>query len=89
MASRDQSGTVAETVSLWANKSVDGTGVTVLDYYQDKMVEAGLTVDCTFTPVGGATSAFRDTTGTKPWAFKPSGFYSPDMPAVTWVRTKM
>ena len=74
---------------LWANKSVDGTGVTVLDYHHDKMVEAGLTVDCTFTLVGGATSAFRDTTGTKPWALKPNGFYAPDTPASNWVHTKM
>jgi hypothetical protein len=73
---------------LWANKSVDGTGVTVLDYYHQKMVEAGLTLDCTFTLVGGATSPFRDVTGAKPWAFKPHGYHSPDTPAVTWVRTK-
>ncbi len=73
---------------LWANKSVDGTGVTVLDYYHDKMVEAGLTLDCTFTPVGAATTAFRDVTGTKPWAFKPNGYYASDTPALTWVRTK-
>ena len=78
----------AVLTQLWANKSVDGTGVTVLDYYHDKMVEAGLTLDCTFTLVGGATSAFRDTTGTKPWAFKPHGYYTPDTPAVNWVRTK-
>ena len=73
---------------LWANKSVDGTNVTVLDYYHGKMVEAGLTLDCTFTLVGGATTAFRDFTGTKPWAFKPNGYHAPDTAAVTWVRTK-
>jgi len=72
----------------WANKSVDGTGVTVLDYHHGKMIESGLTMDCTFTMVGGATTAFRDTTGTKPWAFKPNGFHETDTPAVTWVRNK-
>ena len=78
----------AVLTQLWANKSVDGSGVTVLDYYHDKMVEAGLTLDCTFTTIGGATTAFRDTTGVKPWAFKPDGYYAPDTPAVAWVRTK-
>ena len=73
---------------LWANKSFDGTGVSVLDYYHAKMVEAGLTLDCTFTPVGGATSAFRNASGTTPWAFKPDGFNAPNTPAMEWVRTK-
>jgi len=73
---------------LWANRSVDGSGVAVLDYYHAKMVEAGLTLDCTFTLVGGATTALRDFTGTKPWAFKPNGFYAADTPAVRWVRDK-
>ena len=73
---------------LWANRSVDGSGVAVLDYYHAKMVEAGLTLDCTFTLVGGATTALRDFTGTKPWAFKPNGYYAADTPAVRWVRDK-
>jgi hypothetical protein len=73
---------------LWANRSVDGSGVTVLDYYHDKMVQAGITHGCAFLPVGGATSAFRDFTGTKPWAYKPHGYHAPDTPAMTWLRGK-
>lgn len=74
--------------TLWANESHDGTGVNVMDHWHSQMFAAGIRISAGFVLCGGVTSAYRDFTGNKPWAYKPNGYWAPDTALLDWVRSK-